>query len=134
MSQTQSYGYDDSFHSSHDQVFHQSTGFGSSHSSSPGRPVSRGVVQSKHELAKALNANKCKSTLHLTNLIDDDDDAPYDLGLGTMGMITTPLKKVSSTSRLKDEAGSEDTKQTSKGLKRPQSMAAMRKKKKKIDF
>lgn len=104
------------------------------HSSSPSRHVSQGIALSKHELAKALNSNKCKSTLHLTNLIeDDDDDAPYDLGLGSMGMITTPLKKVSSTSRLKElPAGNGEL--GSRGLKRPQSMAAMRKKKKNLDF
>ena len=100
-------------------------------------------MQSKHELAKALNSNKCKSTLHLTNLIeDDDDDAPYDLGLGSMGMM--PLKKVSSTSRLKDTSsaeiglgsGGKDARHahTSKGMKRPQSMAAMRRKKKDLEF
>jgi hypothetical protein len=99
-------------------------------------------MQSKHELAKALNSNKCKSTLHLTNLIeDDDDDSPYDLGLGAMGLIQQPLKKVSSTSRLKElptEGGGEGkqagTNSASKGMKRPQTMAAMRRRKKDLDF
>lgn len=109
-----------------------------------GRNISRGVVQSKHELAKELNSNKSKSTLHLTNLIhDDDDDAPYDLGLGSLSMIQ-PLKKVSSTSRLK-ELPSEGSggggagadlrhAHASKGMKRPQSMATMRRKKKNVEF
>mmetsp|Transcript_15727 Transcript_15727/g.26238 ORF Transcript_15727/g.26238 Transcript_15727/m.26238 type:complete len:770 (+) Transcript_15727:220-2529(+) len=128
--QTQGYDHEDTS----PQAFVPSNVLPRPHSSSPSRHVSQGIAQSKHELAKALNSNKCKSTLHLTNLIeDDDDDAPYDLGLGSMGMITTPLKKVSSTSRLKElPAGNGEL--GSKGLKRPQSMAAMRKKKKNLDF
>jgi hypothetical protein len=129
-------------------MFQPSQGFSRPHTTSTsstggGRNVSRGVAQSKHELAKALNSNKSKSTLHLTNLIedDDDDDAPYDLGLGGMdmglGSVQQSLKKVSSTSRLKElPAGGmgEAGKHASRGMKRPQSMAAMRRKKKDMDF
>lgn len=96
--------------------------------------VSTGIAQSKYELARALNSNKCQSTLHLTNLLEnenEEDDAPYDLGLGTagLGFGIQPLKKVSSASELNDAPDGSPSK--SKNLKRPKSMATMRRKKKK---
>ena len=125
-----------------ERIFQPSNGFSRPHTTTSGRPMRTGVAQSKHELAKSLNSNKAKSTLHLTNVMeDDDDDTPYDLGLGSIGGIgaasSQPLKKISSASQLKDLRlnGTDDgSPAAAKGLKRPQSMAAMRRKKKTVEF